>query len=97
LGGFNFAHRVVRKSAHFTEFFILGCLAFWALRRGRPRRWRAPWSFQALALAVAWALLDEAHQSFVANRTASLADSGVDSFGAATSQLLIYLRHRWRG
>jgi VanZ family protein len=94
--GFVVAHTVIRKTAHFVEFFILGCLAFWASRRGRQPHWRGVWAAQSLALAVLWALLDEAHQSFVADRTASLADSGVDSLGAAVSQLLIYLRHRRR-
>lgn len=95
--GILLAHTVIRKSAHFTEFFILGSLAFWASRRGRPTRWHWRWTAQSLALAVAWALLDEAHQAFVVNRTASLADSGIDSLGAATSQLVVYVRHRWRG
>jgi VanZ family protein len=95
--GFNMAHTMVRKAAHFSEFFILGCLVFWAARGGRAQRWDKRWSLQAITLAVIWALLDEAHQSFVVNRTASLTDSGIDSFGAATSQLLLYLRHRWRG
>jgi len=92
-GEFVFAHTVIRKSAHFTEFFVLGCLTFWACRRGRPPRWRVVWMLQALALAMLYALVDEAHQAFVPNRTSSLADSGIDSLGALVSQLVIYLRH----
>jgi VanZ family protein len=86
-------HYVIRKTAHFGEFFVLGALAFWACRRGRSPRWRAAWMVQALLVAMAYALLDEAHQAFVPSRTASLADSGIDSLGAAVSQLCIYLRH----
>src|SRR5439155_26230135 len=77
-----YAHFLIRKSAHFSEFFVLGSLAFWASRRGRWPRWRAGWMLSALALAVVYALVDEAHQIFVPGRTASLADSGIDSLGA---------------
>jgi VanZ family protein len=90
---FTFAHFVIRKSAHFTEFFILGSLAFWAARGGRVPRWRAVWMLQALALAVVYSLVDEVHQAFVPNRTSSLTDSAIDSLGAAVSQAVIYLRH----
>ena len=93
LAGFTLAHTVIRKSAHFTEFFVLGSLTYWACRRGRAPRWRRAWMWQALGLAVLYALIDEAHQAFVPNRTPSLADSSVDSFGAAVSQAVIYLRH----
>jgi VanZ family protein len=90
---YRFWHTVVRKSAHFAEFFVLGALAYWASRRGRSPRWRAAWMLQALVLAVVYALLDEAHQALVPNRTPSFSDSGIDSLGAATSQIVIYLRH----
>jgi VanZ family protein len=90
---FTFAHTVIRKSAHFTEFFILGSLAFWASRRGRMPGWCRAWMLQAIGLAVVYSLVDEVHQAFVPNRTSSLTDSAVDSIGAVTSQALIYLRH----
>jgi len=90
---FSLAHTLVRKSAHFTEFFILGCLAFWAARRGQTTGWRREWMLQAIGLAVAYSLIDELHQAFVPKRTASLGDSAIDSLGAITSQALIYLRH----
>lgn len=90
---FVYWHSVIRKSAHFTEFFILGSLIYWALRRGRSPGWRAAWMLQALSLAVLYSLADEAHQAFVPKRTPSLSDSGIDSLGAAVSQTVIYLRH----
>jgi len=91
--GFNIAHMIIRKTAHFTEFFVLGALCYWAARRGRSNGWRWQWTVQALAISTGWALLDEAHQSFVASRTASLADSAIDCSGAFVSQLLVRLRH----
>ncbi|HVM98536.1 MAG TPA: VanZ family protein [Candidatus Acidoferrales bacterium] len=89
------AHTVIRKTAHLTEFFILGTLTYWASRRGRQPAWRARWMLQSIILAGCYALLDEAHQMFVPDRTPSLWDSGIDSLGAAISQVVIYLRHRF--
>jgi VanZ family protein len=91
--GFVFAHTIIRKTAHFSEFFILGSLLFWACRRGRGPRWRTTWMLQAVTLATVYSLVDEFHQAWVPNRTPSLFDSGVDSLGAGVSQLVIYLRH----
>lgn len=90
---FILAHTIIRKSAHFTEFFILGSLLYWACRRGRMPRWRVQWMLQALGVAVLYSLLDELHQAFVPSRTSSLFDSSIDSLGAGVSQLFIYLRH----
>jgi VanZ family protein len=90
---FTLAHSIIRKLAHFTEFFVLGSLAFWAARRGRAPHWRRTWMLQAIGLAVVYSLVDELHQAFVPNRTPSLTDSAIDSIGAAVSQVFIYLRH----
>ena len=90
---FVFAHSIIRKTAHFSEFFILGSLLYWACRRGRWPRWRAAWMLQALTIAILYSLVDELHQAFVPNRTPSVLDSGVDSLGAGVSQLCIYIRH----
>jgi VanZ family protein len=91
------AHTIIRKSAHFSEFFVLGCLVFWASRRGRPQRWRRTWAVQALAVALICALADEGRQALSPDRTASLTDSLVDFLGTAVSQLCIYVSVRLRG
>jgi len=90
---FAVAHYMIRKSAHFSEFFVLGCLLYWALRRGRQPRWRVAWLAQALLLAALYSLVDEAHQAFVPSRTSSLTDCLIDSLGALTSQILISFRY----
>ncbi len=91
--GFVFGHYLIRKSAHFAEFFVLGSLTYWACRRGRQPGWRPLWMLQALGLAILYSLIDEAHQAFVPNRTSSLIDSSIDSLGAAVSQVVILVRH----
>lgn len=95
--GFVFAHSVIRKAAHLVEFAILGALSYWASRRGRAPRWRWRWAAQALFIAGGFALIDEGHQRFVASRTGSLADSGIDFAGAALALAAIYLRSRGSG
>jgi len=95
--GFVFAHSVVRKTAHVLEFAVLGGLSYWASRRGRPPRWRTRWAVQALIIAGTFALVDEAHQRFVASRTPSLLDSAIDLAGATLAQVVIFLRRRRKG
>ncbi|HLK86802.1 MAG TPA: VanZ family protein [Candidatus Binataceae bacterium] len=75
-----FAHGLVRKAAHFTNYAIL----FWLLVSG-PLRARP---YTALALCMLYALLDEGHQIFVPNRTPSLYDVALDSTGALFSRFL---------
>lgn len=74
------AHMLIRKTAHFTEYGVL----FWLLVRGPM----ADRPYTALMLCVAYALLDEGHQSFVPGRTASLYDVALDSTGALFSHYL---------
>ena len=73
-------HMLARKSAHFTEYGIL----FWLLVRG-PMAGRP---YTALAVCVAYAMLDECHQIFVPGRTPSLYDVALDSTGALFSRFL---------
>ena len=74
------AHMLIRKTAHFTEYGVL----FWLLVRGPM----ADRPYTALMLCVAYALLDEGHQTFVPGRTASLYDVALDSTGALFSHYL---------
>lgn len=88
--GFRTAHFLIRKAAHFVEFFVLGLLVFSAWRRGRMPRWRLRWALQTMALVVVCALADEARQSFVPTRGPSLVDSAIDSLGGLASQLVLF-------
>lgn len=74
-------HYYVRKTAHVTEYAILGILAVRALRHVRrlPARqlWIAAWLF-----ATIYAASDEFHQIFVPGRTPKVTDVMLDSVGA---------------
>lgn len=75
-------HRLLRKGAHLTEYAILAALWYRALTRGRDLSARAA-SWTAFAISLAWAALDEWHQSFVPSRTGSAVDVALDGAGAA--------------
>lgn len=86
-------HVITRKAAHFTEYAILAFLAARAFRTSPRSALANRWFIAALALIVAYALLDEYHQSFVPSRTASIYDSMVDIAGGLTALLILRYRH----
>jgi VanZ family protein len=92
---FNFIHHIIRKTAHFTEYFIF-CMLIYRGVRGVGRGWRWTWGISALSVAAGYSILDEIHQAFVASRTASPYDSLLDSIGAffAFAVLWLWFRHR---
>src|SRR5262245_7186649 len=89
---------ILRKSAHFTEYAILGALLFRAFRAGNPVRWRFNWALYSFLASVACALFDEIDQSFTQKRGGSIWDSLLDSSGALVMLLAIAVVHRkwWR-
>ena len=78
----------IRKTAHVTEYGILGALMFRALR-GEKRSWSPRWAIGAIVFATFIAAIDEIHQSFVPSRTGTWHDVVLDAAGAAIAQILI--------
>lgn len=93
---FQLIHFLIRKSAHFCSYGLLGALAFFSWRATLPSlpRWTFRWSLLAVLLAVTAATLDEFHQSFVPSRGSSLRDVFLDLTGAVFFQLAIAI---WLG
>jgi VanZ family protein len=83
-------HFLVRKCAHFTEYFILSLLVLRGIRAGRPGT-RFAWALLVVAIVLAYASLDEYHQSFVPGRTAAVRDVLIDTTGGAAAQLIVGL------
>jgi len=93
---FHVLHLWVRKLAHLTEYALLGLLAFRALRLSLaislPRT-----ALLGLAVVLAVAASDEMRQSFLASRTGSIVDVGIDFAGGALGVCLIIALHRIAG
>jgi VanZ family protein len=88
---------VIRKLAHWSEYFILAVLLMRALNARsagliakRHMLWSVIW-------AVIYGVIDEWHQSFVLSRQARVADVIIDSVGAACGTLAWYWRKSGKG
>ncbi len=77
---------LIKKGAHVLSYGLLAVLLLRALRMsGKP-----PHDALAMALLItlSFAITDELHQSFVAGRSSSVRDIGLDYLGATTAALL---------
>jgi len=86
-------HGLLRKVGHVAEYAVLALLWCRAIRSSRTLGPRAS-AWTALAAALAWALLDEWHQSTLPSRTGSVSDVALDGAGAAAA--LLVLQVGWR-
>ena len=89
-------HYAVRKAAHLTEYGVLGFLAFRALRLSLaisiPRA-----ALLGLGIVLLVSSTDELRQSFIASRTGTLRDVGLDLAGGALGVTVLVLLHRAAG
>jgi len=89
-------HIGIRKLAHITEFGVFSITVFHGIRAGRSG-WSLKWALATLVIAVAYASLDEWHQSFVPLREPRLRDVAIDAFGALSAQTLVWFYANWNG
>ncbi len=75
---------LVKKSGHMLGYALLG-LAY--LRGTNTFRWQS--ILIALAGVVLYAISDEYHQSFVAGRTSTIMDVGIDTLGGTLGLLIV--------
>ena len=78
----------VRKSAHFTEYALLGYFTARAFKLSQ----KSP-LFSILVCAI-YAATDEFHQSFVSGRSAEVKDVALDTIGASFGVGIYLLFHR---
>jgi VanZ family protein len=86
----HFAHFVIRKLAHITEFAVFSVAVFHGVR-GNRTGWKFNWAILTLLIAVAYAGLDEWHQSFAPMREPRIRDVIIDGFGALLAQLMVWM------
>jgi VanZ family protein len=89
-------HRAIRKTGHFVGYgtFSLVCFrAFRMLQRQPARRLSDRIAAHSLAIAATFlvASADEFHQTFMPNRTGCFSDVLLDTSGAVTLGLLLFL------
>jgi VanZ family protein len=87
-------HHIIRKTAHFVEYFIFSLLILRALRAGR-RDARLRWALAAILIVAGYASLDEFHQSFVPGRTPAISDVLLDTSGGTAAQAIAGLVLLW--
>src|SRR5208283_1337284 len=80
---------LIRKLAHVTEFGVFSMAVFHGVR-GNRSGWKLTWAAYTLLIAVAYAGLDEWHQSFVPVREARFRDVLIDFTGALLAQVFVW-------
>ena len=88
---------VVRKSAHFSIYALMGFLSFNAFRQHKrvPKK-----QLLAAVLCMLYSVSDEIHQTFVPGRSCELRDIVIDTCGAVTGilflSLLLFLYNKYK-
>lgn len=80
---------IIRKLAHFTEYFILYFLLFNALKEDLYFK---PSLLTAFIITFLYAASDEFHQRFVPGRGPSFRDVLIDTSGGLVCMAIIYFR-----
>lgn len=87
----NITHTItflVRKTAHFLEYFILGILSATTAFTYKQNKFYFK-IFGAILFSILYAVSDEVHQYFVPGRACRLLDIGIDSAGSICAVLLV--------
>lgn len=83
---------IVRKIAHFTEYFILGLLVYHLVKQYRcVSKKEIIWM---ILFCVIYAMSDEFHQVFIGGRSPKVFDVIIDSLGSSLSILILRLFQR---
>lgn len=83
----------IRKIAHVTEFAILNIL-FVNLIYQLKEKFKLKYLIISIILTFVYACTDEIHQIFVQGRTSSFIDVLIDTAGAITTSLIIYVIYK---
>jgi VanZ family protein len=80
---------IVRKAAHFTEYFILYVLLYRAMNTKKDVGIKV--FIEAIIIVFLYACSDEFHQAFVPGRGPAFRDVLVDTCGGLTAFLIMYI------
>jgi VanZ family protein len=90
-------NNALRKSGHVVEYFVSGILVYRAFKAGSNEPRFLTWGFRSVLFVTLLALSDEFHQSFVASRTSSFIDVGIDTAGGVVAIGVSMLRQFRKG
>jgi len=91
---FEFLHFCLRKLAHLTEYCIFTLLIYASFLNAEDFEWQPRLALRSVLIAGLYSLTDEYHQSYVASRTPSLIDCGIDTVGASFAALMVFVWDR---
>lgn len=77
ISNINYLSFIIRKLAHFTEYFILGILVINNFKKINKKI-----IFGSIIFCMLYAFTDEFHQLFVSGRSGQIIDVLIDSFGS---------------
>lgn len=83
---------VIRKFAHFTEYFILAFLWMWYFVDFKKEKMH----LYSFFLSVLYAIFDETHQLFVSGRSFQITDASIDILGAIVAIFIFSIIWRKR-
>lgn len=83
----------IRKIAHVTEFAILNILLVNLIYQLKEK-FKLKYLIISIILTFIYACTDEIHQIFVQGRTSSFIDVLIDTAGAITTSLIIYVIYK---
>lgn len=79
---------IVRKLAHFTEYFILGILVYNMIYNLNKKK------YMSIIICILYAISDEIHQLFVVGRSCNIIDMLIDSCGSISGVYFLYLIYK---
>lgn len=82
-------HFLIRKSAHFIAYFLLGIFIVHALIVSRMQVFQS--GLLAIIISLLYAISDEIHQLYIPGRSGEVRDVIIDTLGASTGVLLFVL------
>ena len=80
---------IIRKLAHFSIYALVGVWIMSFMSTFKTRLYKK-W-IVSMIVGVGYAIFDEYHQSFVAERGPSIADVGIDSLGVLSGILVVLI------
>lgn len=85
INNLNILSLIIRKLAHFTEYFILGLLVYNMIYNHNKK------TYIAIIICILHATSDELHQILVPGRSCQLLDITIDSIGSLLGIYLLFI------